>query len=30
MRSPSDLWSPDDVSTHAGAILNRLEAGKPA
>jgi hypothetical protein len=27
MRFAFDLWSPDDVSTHAGAILGRLEAG---
>jgi hypothetical protein len=27
MRFAFDLWSPDDVSTHADAILDRLEAG---
>jgi Ferritin-like len=27
MRFAFDLWSPDDVSTHADAILGRLEAG---
>ena len=27
MRFAFDLWSPDDVSTHADAILERLEAG---
>ncbi len=27
MRFAFDLWSLDDVSTHAGAILDRLEAG---
>jgi hypothetical protein len=27
MRFAFDLWSPDDVSTHADAILARLEAG---
>jgi hypothetical protein len=27
MRSRFDLWSVDDVSTHADAILNVLEAG---
>lgn len=27
MRFAFDLWSPDDVSTHADAILSRLEAG---
>jgi hypothetical protein len=27
MRSSVDLWSLDDVSTHADAILHRLEAG---
>ena len=28
MRFAFDLWSPDDVSTHADAILEQLEAGK--
>jgi hypothetical protein len=27
MRFAFDLWSVDDVSTHADAILERLEAG---
>ena len=27
MRSAFDLWSPDDVSAHADAILAQLEAG---
>jgi hypothetical protein len=27
MRFAFDLWSVDDVSTHADAILDRLEAG---
>ena len=27
MRFAMDLWSPDDVSTHAQAILDQLEAG---
>lgn len=27
MRFAFDLWSHDDVSTHAGPILGRLEAG---
>jgi hypothetical protein len=27
MRFAFDLWSLDDVSTHADAILGRLEAG---
>ena len=27
MRFAFDLWSPEDVSAHADAILNRLEAG---
>jgi hypothetical protein len=27
MRFSFDLWSLDDVSTHADAILHRLEAG---
>jgi hypothetical protein len=27
MRFAFDLWSLDDVSTHAHAILDRLEAG---
>jgi len=27
MRFAFDLWSPDDVSTHADAILAQLEAG---
>ena len=27
MRSAFDLWSLDDVSTHADSILDRLEAG---
>jgi hypothetical protein len=27
MRFAFDLWSHDDVSTHADAILERLEAG---
>jgi hypothetical protein len=27
MRFAFDLWSHDDVSSHAGAILGRLEAG---
>jgi hypothetical protein len=27
MRFAFDLWSPDDVSTHADAILERIEAG---
>jgi hypothetical protein len=27
MRFAFDLWSPDDVSSHADAILGRLEAG---
>ena len=27
MRRAFDLWSPDDVATHADAILAQLEAG---
>jgi hypothetical protein len=27
MRFAFDLWSSDDVATHADAILGRLEAG---
>ena len=30
MRFAVDLWSPDEVATHAEAILHRLDAGKPA
>ena len=30
MRSAFDLWDLEDVSTHADAILDRLDDGKPA